>query len=69
MTVENERDVEGILKAGRVVATVRDAMLEKVEPGMTTAELDEIGGRLLERLGARSAPRVRTASRARPASA
>lgn len=58
MTVENERDVEGILKAGRVVATVRDAMLQSVEPGMTTAELDEIGGRLLERLGARSAPRV-----------
>lgn len=58
MTVESQRDLDGILAAGRVVAEVRDEMLERVEPGMTTAELDEIGGRLLERLGARSAPRV-----------
>lgn len=58
MTIENQRDVDGILGAGRVVAKVRDAMLAAVEPGMTTAELDELGGRLLDRLGARSAPRL-----------
>src|SRR5690606_19883758 len=33
-------------------------MLDSIEPGMTTAELDDIGSRLLDRHGARSAPRV-----------
>lgn len=58
MTIENQKDVDGIMNAGRIVATVRDKMLSSVEPGMTTAELDELGGGLLENFGARSAPRV-----------
>ena len=58
MTIESQGDIDGIMNAGRVVARVRDTMLSAVEPGMTTAELDELGGALLERLGARSAPRV-----------
>jgi methionyl aminopeptidase len=33
-------------------------MLDALEPGMTTAELDELGSSLLARHGARSAPRV-----------
>jgi methionyl aminopeptidase len=57
MTIGNQRDIDGILSAGRVVAKVRDTMLGTIEPGMTTAELDEIGGRLLDEFGARSAPR------------
>ncbi|QDU96428.1 type I methionyl aminopeptidase [Lignipirellula cremea] len=58
MTVEGQHDIDGILNAGRVVARVRDAMLSAVEPGMTTAELDHLGAQLLDRLGAKSAPRV-----------
>lgn len=58
MTIESQADLEGILKAGRVVADVRDAMLAAVEIGMTTAELDVLGGRMLEERGARSAPKV-----------
>jgi len=58
MTIENQNDVDGIMNAGRIVATVHDKMLNSVEPGMTTVELDELGGWLLESLGARSAPRV-----------
>lgn len=58
MTAGSDRDVEGILNAGRVVAAVRDAMLAAMEPGMTTAELDGIGSELLDKHGARSAPRV-----------
>ena len=58
MTIANQNDLDGILAAGRVVAAVRDAMLAAIEPGMTTAELDAIGGAMLERLGARSAPQV-----------
>lgn len=58
MTVENQHDIDGILNAGRIVARVRDAMLAAIEPGMTTAELDKLGSDLLDRYGARSAPRV-----------
>ncbi len=58
MTIENQNDVDGIMNAGRVVAKVRDAMLAAVEPGMTTAELDQLGAALLESMGARSAPRL-----------
>ncbi len=58
MTVENQRDVDGVLAAGRVVSKVLDAMLDAMEPGMTTAELDALGADLLARYGARSAPRT-----------
>ncbi|MBZ9557471.1 MULTISPECIES: type I methionyl aminopeptidase [Modicisalibacter] len=58
MTIESQQDIDGIMEVGRVVAKVRDAMLNAVEPGMTTAELDELGGSLLESLGAKSAPRT-----------
>jgi len=58
MTIESQNDIDGIMNAGRIVAKVRDTMLSAVEPGMTTAELDELGGALLESLGAYSAPRV-----------
>ena len=58
MTIESQQDIDGILKAGRVVAHVRDTMLDAVEPGMTTAELDALGAELLDSFGAKSAPRV-----------
>lgn len=58
MTVESQHDLDGVMNAGRVVAFVRDAMLNAIEPGMTTAELDKLGGELLDRFGAESAPRV-----------
>lgn len=57
MTIQNQRDVDGILRAGRAVAAVRDAILRAVEPGMTTIELDKLGSRLLDQQGAQSAPR------------
>lgn len=56
MTVETDRDVEGLKSVGRVVSAVLHGMLDAIEPGMTTRELDAIGRRLLEEHGARSAP-------------
>lgn len=50
MTIESQSDIDGIMAAGRVVAMVRDSMLEAVEPGMTTQELDAIGGACLKLL-------------------
>ncbi len=58
MTIENQQDLDGILKSGKVVASVLHSMLDHIEPGMTTAELDEFGRRLLEHKGAQSAPQV-----------
>jgi len=58
MTVDGQKDIDGIMNVGRIVAKVRDAMLAAIEPGMTTGELDDMGAALLENHGAQSAPRV-----------
>jgi methionyl aminopeptidase len=58
MSIESERDLQGIRRAGHVVAEILAAMREAARPGMTTAELDEIGARRMTQGGARSAPRM-----------
>lgn len=58
MTIESQRDVDGLHRVGRVVASVLDRMLDALEPGMTTAELDALGDAWLAAHGARSAPRL-----------
>lgn len=58
MTIESERDIEALKRVGRVVAAVLREMLDALEVGMTTAELDDLGRTLLERHGARSAPQA-----------
>ena len=58
MTIENQHDVDGLKRVGRIVSLVLHKMLDALEPGMTTRELDAIGARLLEEHGARSAPQL-----------
>ena len=58
MTVESDRDLAGLRRAGRVVALALREMKETLEPGMTTSELDAIGAAVFERHGARSAPQL-----------
>ncbi|MCC5867856.1 MAG: type I methionyl aminopeptidase [Gammaproteobacteria bacterium] len=58
MTIESQRDVDRLQRVGSVVARVLKEMLEAIEPGMTTADLDNIGRRRLDHFGARSAPQV-----------
>lgn len=58
MSIESDEDLEGLRRAGRVVALVLAAMREAVREGISTAELDEIAARVLQENGARSAPRV-----------
>jgi len=58
MTIETEDDVEGLKRIGRVVSFVLQKMLDALEPGITTGELDRLGQKLLEEQGARSAPRI-----------
>lgn len=58
MTVESDRDVAGLKAVGRIVSLVLQQMLDVLEPGMTTLELDALGQQLLDRHGAKSAPRL-----------
>ncbi len=58
MTVRNETELEGISAAGRVVGLALQTMREAVVPGMTTAELDDIGARFMRARGAESAPQA-----------
>ncbi|WP_432360898.1 type I methionyl aminopeptidase [Sporosarcina sp. UB5] len=56
MIVKNNEEIEALKKIGRIVAEVREAMKAAAVPGITTKELDELGGRLLAERGAVSAP-------------
>jgi len=58
MTIETEDDVVALKRIGRIVSSVLHEMLDAAEPGMTTRELDLLGEQLLERHGARSAPKL-----------
>jgi methionyl aminopeptidase len=58
MSIEDDDDLEGLKRAGAAVAEARDAMLAEVRPGVSTQELDEVGRAVLERHGARSAPKL-----------
>ena len=42
-------------RSGRVAARVLSAVMEHVQPGISTQELDELASRLMRKLGARSA--------------
>jgi methionyl aminopeptidase len=58
MSIETEDELEGLRRAGRVVAEVLRELRRRVQPGVTTLELDELAGRVFARHGARSAPRL-----------
>jgi methionyl aminopeptidase len=58
MTIDKQEDLEGLIRAAQVVVEAREAMVDSVEPGITTGELDAIGREVFRRHGARSAPRV-----------
>lgn len=58
MTITTEEQLERLKAIGRICAVTRDAMAAAMRPGMTTAELNEIGARLLAEHGAQSAPMI-----------
>ncbi|GLQ54344.1 type I methionyl aminopeptidase [Devosia nitrariae] len=58
MTVSNEEELAGLKAIGAIVANTLEEMRKTVEPGITTAELDTLGRRLLEEAGARPAPEL-----------
>lgn len=56
--IAGPKDIDGLREIGRIVALTIREMREAVQPGMTTKELDELGGAILKRYGANSAPMV-----------
>ena len=56
MSINGPEELESLRAAGEVVRRVLEAMKRAVRPGLTTAELDRIGARVIEDNGARSAP-------------
>lgn len=56
MIVKNEKEIESLKKIGKIVAEIREEMKQATVPGVTTKEIDELGGRLFKEKGAISAP-------------
>jgi len=56
MSIKDPKELAGMRAAGAVVCLMLLAMKSAVRPGITTAELDEVGADVMRRHGARSAP-------------
>lgn len=58
MTINDDDELEQLKQIGAIVARCLRFMSEKLEPGITTLELDQLGEKFLEEHGAVSAPRT-----------
>ncbi len=56
MSITQESQLAGMKKASEAVAYALKEMRNYAQPGMTTKELDNFGGKILNDLGAKSAP-------------
>src|ERR1700687_2005350 len=56
MSIRSNAELEKLRIIGRIVRKALDAAAAVVRPGITTAELDEVGARALAENGAESAP-------------
>ncbi len=58
MSINTPEELASMRAAGEIVRRMLDAMKEAVRPGVTTAELDEVGGQVMRQHGAQSAPQL-----------
>ena len=56
MSINEPEELAGMRAAGAVVRLMLQAMKDAVRPGITTAELDEVGAGVMRQHGAKSAP-------------
>ena len=52
VTIKSPRELDHMREAGRVVSEAKSRLLEAIQPGITTAELDRIAEKAIRRLGA-----------------
>jgi methionyl aminopeptidase len=57
MIAKTKEDIEGLKAIGKICGSIRDELVSKALPGVTTKELDDLAGRLFEEAGAQSAPK------------
>ncbi len=55
VTIKSKKEIELMREAGRVTALTHKAIEEAIKPGMTTAELDQIAEKTMQKYGAISA--------------
>lgn len=58
MSITKEAELVGMQAASEAVAVTLREMINYAKPGMTTKELDDFGGKILNDFGAKSAPKV-----------
>jgi methionyl aminopeptidase len=58
VSIESQQDLQGLKRVGRIVRMIIRAMEKALRPGITTAELDAVAGRVMRAHGARSAPKM-----------
>ncbi|WP_285009002.1 type I methionyl aminopeptidase [Pedobacter faecalis] len=58
MSISTEEELKGMQEISEAVAHTLKLMREHAAPGMSTKELDDFGGEILNKLGAKSAPRL-----------
>src|ERR1700733_1798034 len=58
MSINGPEELAAMRAAGAIVRRMLEAMKRAVRPGITTAELDEVGGAVMREQGAQSAPQL-----------
>lgn len=58
VSITDPKELEGMRAAGAIVRKMLEAMKLAVRPGVTTAELDEVGARVMREHGAKSGPQM-----------
>lgn len=57
MIAKTEEDFKGLKEIGRICGAIRDELVQRTVPGITTKELDDLAGELFAKEGAVSAPK------------
>ena len=57
MIAKTEEDFNGLKEIGKICGVIRDELVQRTKPGITTKELDEIAAEIFEKAGAQSAPK------------
>jgi methionyl aminopeptidase len=58
VSINDPEELAGMRAAGAIVRSMLEAMKKAVRPGVTTAELDEVGASVMREHGAQSAPQL-----------
>jgi methionyl aminopeptidase len=58
MSIDSDDDLQALRRVGQLIGQALAAMERAAAPGMTTADLDDVGAKVLKAGGARSAPQL-----------